>query len=459
MQFAFLYASQKFANSLTIIVYDKYMSTIKKIARKVIPKESIENAEESYRLNKAKAANMLRRHPAKGMHVVGVTGTNGKTTTCAFINEVLKAGGKKTAVYTTAFTEINGKRSANKTHMTVASAWSVQKFFAKAKKADVDWVVLEITSHALDQYRIYGVPIEIAVVTNLTQEHLDYHKTMENYAAAKARLITDFNPKTTILNAEDEWFEYFGRKVKNKLVTVGTGNATDQIKELRLAADGTHYNLVSSKFSIPLAVSLVGKFNAFNSAMAAAVGQAVGLSTEQIQNGIKNVQVVPGRLEAVDAGQDFSVLVDYAHTPDAIENVLVAAQEIAKGRVAIVFGATGVGEYARDTTKRAPMGEVAAKHADYIYLTDDETYLEDPAKIRKEVEAGIVAAGGEGKYIEIGDRRDAITQAFKDAKTGDVIILAGIGHQDYRAMGGKKEPWDERIISREILISLNLGKK
>lgn len=431
------------------------MSTIKKIARKIIPNESIENAEESYRLNKAKAANILRGHPGRGMHVVGVTGTNGKTTTCAFINEVLKAGGKKTAVYTTAFTEIAGKRSANKSHMTVASAWSVQKFMAKAKKANVDWVVLEITSHALDQYRIYGVPIDIAVVTNLTQEHLDYHKTMENYAAAKARLITEFNPKTTILNADDEWFEFFGRKVKNKLVTVGVGNATDQIKELRLSANGTKFNLVSSKFSIPLKVNLVGKFNAYNSAMAVAVGQAVGLKAKQIQAGIENVQVVPGRLESVDAGQDFSVLVDYAHTPDAIENVLLAAKEVAKGKVKIVFGATGVGEYARDTTKRAPMGEVAAKHADYIYLTDDETYLEDPAKIRDEVEVGILAAGGEGKYIEIGDRREAITQAFKDAKEGDVVILAGIGHQDYRAMGGKKEHWDERVIAREILESLS----
>ena len=430
------------------------MSTIKKLARRVIPKESIANAEASYRLNKAKAANALRRHPAQGMHVVGVTGTNGKTTTCAFINEVLKAGGKKTAVYTTAFTEIAGKRTANKTHMTVASAWSVQKFFAKAKKAGADWVVLEITSHALDQYRIYGVPIEIAVVTNLSQEHLDYHKTMENYAAAKARLITEFNPKTTVLNADDEWFEYFGRKVKNKLVTIGTGNANTQIKELKLNPDGTKYNLVSPKFSIPLNVHLVGDFNAYNSAMAAAVGQAVGLSVKQIQEGINNVKVVPGRLESINAGQDFAVLVDYAHTPDAIENVLKAAKSVTRGRVIIVFGATGTGEHRSDTTKRVPMGRVAGKYADYSYITDDETYLEDPANIRKDVIKGVIDAGGKDKYIEIGDRYQAITQAFKDARSGDVVILAGIGHQDYRAMGGKKEHWDERVIAREILESL-----
>lgn len=436
------------------------MSKVKKIIRKFVHDERLRKTEESYRLRKAKTANFVNRYPAKKMRVVAVTGTNGKTTTCSFINEVLKAGGFKTAVYTTAFTEISGKRSANKTHMTVASPWSVQKFMAAAKRAKADWVVLEVTSHALDQHRIYGVPIEVAVVTNLTQEHLDYHKTVENYAAAKARLICDFNPKTVILNADDEWFEYFGRKVKNKLVTVGINNATHQIKELKLGPSGTYYNLVSSKFSVSIHAHLVGNFNAYNSAMAAAVGQVAGLSAEQIRMGIKNVPVVPGRLEEVSAGQPFTVLVDYAHTSDAIQNVLLAAKSVihGKGIVRIVFGATGTGEHRSDTSKRVPMGKVAAKYADYIYLTDDETYLEDPDVIRDAVEEGILAAGGKDKYVEIGDRRKAIRQAFADAKPGDVVLLCGIGHQDYRAMGGKKEAWDERIIARELLGELGFGK-
>lgn len=430
------------------------MSRVKKIVRKFVSGDTLTKAEESYRLHKAKTAIRINRYPAKNLHVVAVTGTNGKTTTCTFINEVLKAGGHTTAVYTTAFTEIAGKRHANKTHMTVASPWSVQKFMATAKKAGATWVVLEVTSHALDQYRIFGVPVEVAVVTNLTQDHLDYHKTMDNYAAAKARLITDFNPKTVILNADDEWFEYFGRKVKNKLVTVGMGNATHQIKELRLSAEGTKYNLVNAKFSVPIHAHLVGNFNAYNSAMAAAVGQVIGLKAEQIQAGIESVPVVPGRLEAVDAGQNFTVLVDYAHTPDAIENVLKAARSTGANNVRIVFGATGTGEYGRDTTKRAPMGKIAATYADFSYITDDETYLEDGAKIRKEVIAGVLEAGGKDKFIEIADRRDAIKQAFVDSKKGDVVILAGIGHQDYRAMGGKKEAWDERVVAREILEEL-----
>ena len=161
-----------------------------------------------------------------------------------------------------------------------------------------------------------------------------------------------------------------------------------------------------------------------------------------------------GRLESIDEGQDYSVLVDYAHTEDALKNVLTAVKGIATSKVRIVFGATGVGEYARDTAKRGPMGETAVKYADFVYLTDDETYLEDGDKIRKEVEKGILGAGGKDKYIEIGDRRDAIKQAFIDSRKGDVVVLAGIGHQDYRNQGGKKLPWDEREVAREILQEL-----
>jgi UDP-N-acetylmuramoyl-L-alanyl-D-glutamate--2,6-diaminopimelate ligase len=218
-----------------------------------------------------------------------------------------------------------------------------------------------------------------------------------------------------------------------------------------LLPKGTSFSLVSPKGSVDITMNQVGEFNVYNAAMAASVGQIIGLPREDIAKGLGSLQVIEGRLEPVDAGQDFSVLVDYAHTPDAIKNVVLAAKGVAKGQVRLVFGATGVGEYARDTTKRGPMGEVAAKYADYIYLTDDETYLEDAAQIRKAVEQGILAAGGKGKYVEIGDRRQAIKQAFTDAKAGDAVVLCGLGHQDYRNMGGKHEPWDERIVAKEIL--------
>lgn len=423
------------------------MSGVKKFARKIIPKEKLTTAEESYRLTKAKTAYRIYGKAPKGIKVVAVTGTNGKTTTCAFINAMLKHAGFTTAVYTTAFTEVAGKYAANTSHMTVASPWSVQKFFKQAKKAGADWVVLEVTSHALDQHRIYGVVVDIAVITNLSQDHLDYHKTMEDYAAAKARLITDFQPKDVVLNADDEWFEYFGRKVKKHMHTVGKHKATDQIKEVSLTADGTHFSVVSKKGRVDVAMQLVGEFNVYNAAMAAAVGAIIGIDKNTIAEGIANLAVVAGRLEPVRAGQDFAVLVDYAHTPDALKNVLLAVRTVASGKVRIVFGATGD----RDPKKRPQMGAVVMDYADVVYLTDDETYTEDGDEIRAAVRQGIESSSSHAEWIEISDRKKAIKKALLDAKKGDVVVLAGIGHQDYRNMGGKKEPWDERIIAKELL--------
>jgi UDP-N-acetylmuramoyl-L-alanyl-D-glutamate--2,6-diaminopimelate ligase len=428
-------------------LYTTIMSNVKKIIRKVIPAAKLRQAENFYRLRKAQTANVINRRPAKGMNVIAVTGTNGKTTTCAFVNAILKAGGHKTAVYTTAFTEINGVNEPNKSHMTVVSAWSVQNFLKKAKTANVDWVILEVTSHALDQFRLYGVPVKIAAVTNLTQDHLDYHGTMENYAAAKARLITDFKPQTVILNADDEWYSYFAKQVNGGLKTIGQNNATHQIKELQVTPKGTTFRLVSADGDIKIATKLIGDFNAYNVAMAAVVGQAVGVKPEQIIKGVADIDIVPGRLEPINCGQPFAVLVDYAITPDAIKRTLATLKSLTGGKLTIVFGSTGD----RDKGKRPLMGEVAANLADKIYLTDDETYTEDGETIRAAVRGGIQKAGGQNKYVEIADRYEAIKMAFNEAKAGDVVLLAGMGHQDYRNMGGKKMPWDEREVARELL--------
>lgn len=421
------------------------MKRVKVIARKVIPKKAIKSAEESYRLNKARLAAVRYGKPSATQKVIAVTGTNGKTTTCTYVNEVLKAGGFTTAVNTTAYQEIAGVRTPNTNHMTVASVWSVLKFMSQAKKAEVDWVILEVTSHALDQYRLRGIAIEIAAVTNLSQDHLDYHGTMEDYAAAKALLLTEYGVKKVVLNADDEWFDFFAGQRKDKPLTIGRSKATHQIKSLGLKPDGTSFTLVSSAATTPMSTKLVGEFNVYNAAMAVVIGQLAGVSSTDAAQGIANVWGVPGRLEPVDVGQKFSVLVDYAHTPDALERVLKALKAVTHGKVRVVFGATGD----RDATKRPTMGRIAAESADMIYLTDDETYTENPANIRAAVRQGIEDA--DGTFIEIADRKDAIKQAFADAEAGDVVLLAGIGHQDYRAMSGKKEPWDEREVARELL--------
>ena len=423
------------------------MSIVKRVIKTALPASKKREFEQAYRLKKALFATRVFRSPASGMRVIGITGTNGKTTTCSFVNEIIKSTGKRTALYTTAYIEIAGKKIPNRSHMTVASAWSVQKFFADAKRKNVEWVILEITSHALDQYRINGVPLEIVAITNLTQDHLDYHGTMEQYANAKARIISDFSPKAVVLNADDEWFGFFAKKVKNKLITIGEGSANYQIKDLKLKASGMSLNLISAKGTLHLESKAVGHFNAFNIAMAATICQSMGCKREAIEAAVANLPIVPGRMEPIDMGQDFAVLVDYAHTPDALENVLKAARTISSANVRIVFGATGD----RDTTKRTPMGEVAAEYADFIYLTDDETYSENGDTIREAVKKGIAAKGGLDKCTEIAERRDAIKQAFLESKKGDVVILAGIGHQDYRAMGATKLAWDERNVARDIL--------
>lgn len=421
---------------------------VKKLVRKVVPRQAIHTLEQGYRQSKARTAVVLSGNPAKRLRIIAVTGTNGKTTTCAYINQILKTSGKVTAVYTTAFTEIAGVQTPNRTHMTVASAWSVQQFLRKAADIGVDAVVLEVTSHALDQYRILGVPVEVAVVTNLTQDHLDYHGTMEAYAGAKRRLLTDYDPKHVVLNADDEWFEYFAKAATKPVASVGKKKATHKLSHIHLSPTGTDFVLEVPGKKTQIHTHLVGEFNVYNAAQAAVACLAFGCSASQVAEGVASLPVVPGRLEAVDAGQKFSVLVDYAHTADALSNVLQALRAVTKGKVRLVFGATGD----RDKRKRTPMGEVAGTYADMVYLTDDETYTEDPQVIRDAVRAGLDST--KGKYVEIADRREAITKAFTDAKPGDVVLLAGIGHQDYRAMGGQKLAWDEREVAREILREL-----
>lgn len=421
----------------------------KKLVRKVLPAKGIQLAEESYRKGRIYGLQARFGFPAKGLRVIAVTGTNGKTTTCCFINEVLKSAGHKTAMYTTAIIEINGKATANTTHRTVPLTEQLLRFFRDAKKAKVDFVVLEVTSQALHQHKLVGTPIEFAVLTNLSQEHLDYHRTMESYAAAKARLFNDYmKPSFCVLNADDEKYDYFMLESVGQVVSYGQGpDSTERIKRATQDKKGMSWQLMNGEQALDLHIQLAGLFNVYNASAAAAVGLMLGLKPEVIAEGLAGLKLVPGRMESIEAGQSFTVWVDYAVTPDALAKVLEAGKQVAAGRVSVVFGATGD----RDKGKRPIMGQIAAKYADRIYLTDDETYTEDPDTIRQAVYEGIGLAGGESKTKVIADRKEAIKAAFKEAKAGDVVILAGLGHQDYRNMGGKSISWDEREVARKLL--------
>lgn len=424
------------------------MKPVKKLIRRLIPKSGLKIVEKLFRQGRGVYYQARYGFPARGMRVIAVTGTNGKSTTCAYINEVLKASGYKTAVLTTIFYEIDGKQIPNKTHFTIDKQSIVQSFFAQAKKADVDFVVLEVTSHALDQARIMGVPVEIAVVTNLTQDHLDYHKTMLEYARVKSLLLRSYGAKWAILNADDNWYEYFVEQSYAKVFSIGKkSSAAAKISSVKLTKDWSTAKLKNENHTIDLKTKLLGEYNLYNAAAAASVGLLLDIPSQKVEKGISSLENLNGRAEEVNVGQNFRVLVDFAITPDAIEKVLVSLQKITTGKVRIVFGATGD----RDKEKRPIMGQVAAKYADYIYLTDDETYTEDGNKIRDEVFEGIKKARATTKTKVIPDRLEAIKSALNDAKKGDTVLVTGLGHETERNMGGKLLPWSEKDIIRNIL--------
>lgn len=420
-----------------------------KSVRNNLPKGTVRKIEEGYRKSRVKVMSARYGNPARDLQVIAVTGTNGKTTTANYINEILKEAGLTTAMFTTAVIEIAGQRQINDLNATVGSTARMQRFFRDARKAKVDYVVLEVTSHALDQHKLSTVPIEVAVMTNLTQDHLDYHKTMEEYASAKGKLFAG-QPRYIVLNRDDEWFEFFDKySASGQKINYGThAEAEAKIEKVKLYRKGSEANLtIDHQTKLSLATALPGKFNVYNLTAAAATAYILGIKRSDIVEGIANLEGVPGRFERIEAGQDYDVIIDYAHTADALEKLLESVKPITKNRVILVFGATGD----RDKSKRPVMGEIAAKLADRIFLTDEENYNEDPENIRRMIYEGIEQAGGTGKTTEIADRREAIERALSIATKGDTILITGMGHEQFRITNGERLPWNDGDVVREIL--------
>ena len=415
----------------------------------MLPKGAVRGLENTYRKSRVRLVRTRYGNPAGHLKVIAVTGTNGKTTTLNFVNEILKEAGYKTAMFTTAVIEVAGERKINDLNATVASTAEMQRFFRKAKRAKVDYTLLEVTSHALDQHKLDGVPIHMAIMTNLTQDHLDYHKTMENYAAAKAKLFAG-TPKFIVLNRDDEWYEYFDKfPAAAQKITYGKHEEAEaKIDYTKLYRRGSEATVViDHQTKLDLATALPGEFNISNMTAAAAATYLLGVKLDDIVEGVANLENVPGRFERVVEDLEYDVIVDYAHTPDALEKFLTAAKAIAKNRIILVFGATGD----RDKGKRPIMGGIAAHLADRIILTDEESYNEDPAAIRAEVMGGIEEAKGDGKTTEIADRRDAIKKALDVAKKGDMVLITGMGHEKFRIENGKRIPWNDADVVRELL--------
>lgn len=425
-------------------------NTLAKTARKVLPKSVLVELERTYRKSRAKVVAARYGNPARDLRVIAVTGTNGKTTTVNFLNEILKEAGYRTAMFSTANIEIAGEQTVNDTNSTTSTVARLQKFFRDAKKADVEFALIEATSHALDQYKFEGVPIEMAIMTNLTQDHLDYHKTMENYAAAKAKLF-EMNPNLVVLNADDEWFDYFNNfATESQKITYGEGESADvKIEKFKLYKKGSEANLrIDNNVELEIATNLPGEFNIYNMTAAAAGAYLLGISLKDIQEGIANLEGVSGRFQYATSDLPFEVVVDYAHTPDALEKLLQTSKKITKNRTILVFGACGD----RDREKRPIMGKIAQDLADRIIITDEENYTEDATQIREEIISGISKKNEKlpANIQEIPDRKEAIRKALQIAGKGDIVLITGLGHEVYRVIDGEKTPWNDTEIVQKI---------
>jgi UDP-N-acetylmuramoyl-L-alanyl-D-glutamate--2,6-diaminopimelate ligase len=374
--------------------------------------------------------------PTAELEVVGITGTNGKTTTAYLVRHLLEAAGRQTGLLGTVKRVVGGVEE--EVERTTPEAIDLQETFRRMRDAGDQAVAMEVSSHALELGRVAGIRFACRVFTNLTQDHLDFHETMEAYFAAKRRLFEE--PGLSVVNVDDE----YGRRIAAEVdaLTFGIENDADyRARDIDFDVNGSRFTLETPDGELRIESPLAGLFNVQN--VLGAIAAVRSLGVEEIS--LEGFGRVPGRFEAVDEGQDFGVLVDYAHTPDSLENVLRAARELARGRLHVVFGAGGD----RDRGKRPLMGDAARRLADRVLVTSDNPRSEEPEAIIDEVMEG---AGPEAER-EV-DRRRAITQVIEEAEPGDVVVIAGKGHEQGQEFeNGRKEPFDDVTVAREALRS------
>ena len=425
------------------------MNSLKKTLKKVIPASLYQSIEPTYHLLTATAAATKAGYPAHNMRVIGVTGTNGKTSTCFMIHKMLTKAGLKAGLMTTVAYGVGNDITPQVAHMTTVSAPLLQKRLAEFKKQNVEWIVLEVTSHALAQHRTFGVPIEIAVMTNVTHEHLDYHRTFERYLAAKTKLFK-LASRVGIINADDPSAETFRQAVKQS-VSYGLKSGDWRAQDINLSAHGSDYTALIDGDSYHIHVNIPGEFNVYNSLAAAAVGREVGLTKDQIERGIAALAGVEGRMTVVDAGQPFSAIVDFAHTPDSFERLLNDVRNTTKGKLVVLFGSAG----RRDEAKRAIQGEIAGKYADEIVLTEEDDRDIDGNTILSQIASGAEKAGKkrEENLFLVPDRTAAINFAVSRVSSSkDTVIFLGKGHEKTIERADGAHPWNEIETVRQAIL-------
>ena len=387
-------------------------------------------------------------HPASEMTMIGVTGTNGKTTTTYLLKEILEqAAGAKVGLIGTNQNMIGEK--VIETERTTPESFELQKLFRQMSDEGCTHVVMEVSSHALYLDRVYGIPFAVGIFTNLTQDHLDFHKTMENYCDAKALLFGMC--KTGVINADDPWHERLVRDATCRVFSYGRGEGADlQARNVRLSAEGIAFEAVSRKESAEISVGIPGEFMVYNTLDVLGAALALGISLEKSGEVLRHSAHVKGRVEVVPTGTEYTMLIDYAHTPDAVENVLRSVRGFAKGRVIALFGCGGD----RDKTKRPKMGAIAAELSDLVIVTSDNPRTEDPKAIIQDILAGMYRS--QTPHIVVENRVEAIHYAMDHAEKDDVIVLMGKGHETYQIIGTEKHHLDEREIIAAHLQSRKL---
>ena len=394
------------------------------------------------------AASNYYARPQNGMKMLGITGTNGKTTTTYMLKTVLDAMGEKAGLIGTVSC-MAGQKVLRASDSTTPEPMQLFGLLQEMKQEGCSCVCMEVSSHGLSQDRVLGIEFEVGIFSNLTQDHLDYHKTMEEYAAQKRKLF--LQSKIGAFNLDDPHCQMMAEGVGCKKVFYGTKEGADlRATNIELHQEGIGYTLVIGEKEYQVHVNIPGKFTVYNSLACITALYAMGIPVERILKGLEQIQGVPGRIEVVPTpGKEYTVILDYAHTPDSMENILSAVSGFCKGRIITVFGCGGD----RDPIKRPLMGEAAGRASDFCVVTSDNPRTEDPQKILEDIIPGVEKTGCD--YTVMENRREAIKYAMSYAKKDDVIVLAGKGHEPYQDIMGVKHPFDEKIIVQEVLRELD----
>ena len=427
--------------------------SMRRVVKSLVPTQLFAAVEPYGHLAEAVVLNVANGFPSKNIKVIGVTGTNGKTTTAFLIHKMLHDAGYNVAINTTVGWGVGDDIKPQLHHMTNVAVPEFMRRMRYFKKQKVEWLVLEVTSHALAQHRVWGVPFSVAVFTNLTHEHLAYHRTFERYRNAKRRLFkltsrNDQGMQAGIINADDESAPLFAQDVRHP-ITYGTNKGDVRATNIKSNAKGSSYDAKIGNQTLHITTQLPGSFNVYNSLAAACVGHVVGLTPQQIEQGIAALQSVEGRMTRIQEGQDFDVIVDYAHSPDSFEKLMSDLRPNVAGRMIAVFGSLGGG----DKAKRPLQGEIAGRYCDMVVLCEEDDRQENPNTILNDIAAGAQKAGKkrDQDLFLIHDRPEAIQFAIDHAVAGDTVLLLGKGHEKTIEHRDGAFPWDEAAEARKAL--------